>query len=47
MLRRGRTQWIEKELTAKDNCETKLLPGFKMPCKAIFDAASEYEEDVP
>jgi Uma2 family endonuclease len=45
ILRRGRTQWIDKELTANDHCETKLLPGFKMPCKAIFDAANEFEED--
>src|SRR6516164_1385348 len=24
--------------------ETKLLPGFKLPCHAIFDAAKEYED---
>lgn len=44
-LRRGRTQWIEKELFADDFCETKLLPGFKMPCRAIFDVAGEQDED--
>jgi Uma2 family endonuclease len=38
-LRRGRTQWTEKVLGAGDVCETKLLPGFKLPCQAIFDAA--------
>ena len=40
-LRRGRTQWIEKTLRPTDTCETKLLPGFKLPCKAVFDAAGE------
>jgi Uma2 family endonuclease len=38
-LRRGRSQWIEKTLGPEDHCETKLLPGFKLPCRAIFDAA--------
>jgi hypothetical protein len=38
-LRRGRSQWIEKTLGPEDHCETKLLPGFKLPCQAIFDAA--------
>jgi hypothetical protein len=45
ILRRGRTQWIEKPLGPTDVCETKLLPGFKLPCQAIFDAAPEDDDD--
>ncbi len=41
VLRRGRSQWTEKTLGPADNCETKLLPGFKLPCKTVFDAAGE------
>ena len=41
LLKRGRTQWTEKTLEAADVCETKLLPGFKLACRAIFDAAGE------
>jgi Uma2 family endonuclease len=41
VLRRGRSQWTEKTLGPADTCETKLLPGFKLPCKAVFDAAGE------
>ena len=31
VLRRGRSQWTEKTLGPADTCETKLLPGFKLP----------------
>jgi Uma2 family endonuclease len=41
ILKRGRTQWTETTLDAEDVCETKLLPGFKLACKAIFEAAQE------
>jgi Uma2 family endonuclease len=41
ILRRGRSQWTEKTLGPADICETKLLPGFKLPCKAVFDVAPE------
>ena len=44
-LRRGRTDWIERELFVNDFCETKLLPGFKMPCQAIFDAAGPGDDE--
>jgi Uma2 family endonuclease len=44
VLRRGRTKWIEKTLGPAHLCETKLLPGFKLACKAIFDAAGDGEE---
>jgi len=40
-LRRGKTQWMEKVLGQADGVETKLLPGFKMPCRPIFDAAGD------
>ena len=41
VLRRGRSQWTEKTLTSADACETKLLPGFKLPCMAVFEVAGE------
>ena len=41
VLRRGRSQWTEKTLSPADSCETKLLPGFNLPCQAIFDAAGD------
>jgi hypothetical protein len=41
VLRRGRSDWTEKTLGPADACETKLLPGFKLPCKAVFDAVGE------
>ncbi len=44
-LRRGKNDWIARELHAGDAIETKLLPGFKMPCQAIFDAAQENDEE--
>jgi Uma2 family endonuclease len=44
-LRRGKSDWLAKELFAGDVVETKLLPGFKLPCQPIFDAAAEHEDD--
>jgi Uma2 family endonuclease len=44
VLRRGRSQWTEKTLGPADTCETKLLSGFKLPCKTVFDAAGEEGE---
>lgn len=41
ILKRGRSQWTEKTLGPADACETKLLPGFKLPCRAVFEAAGE------
>jgi Uma2 family endonuclease len=41
VLRRGRSQWTEKTLGPADVCETKLLPGFKLPCKAVFEAGGD------
>lgn len=37
-LRRGKTQWIENDFGPSDHVETKLLPGFKLPCRPIFEA---------
>ena len=41
ILRRGRSQWTEKTLESDGVCETKLLPGFKLSCKAVFEIAVE------
>jgi Uma2 family endonuclease len=41
ILKRGRSQWIEKTLGPGDSCETKLLPGFKLPCQSIFDSGCD------
>ena len=41
ILRRGKSDWIEKTLGPDDVCETKLLPGFKLPCRAIFEAVGD------
>ncbi|MBI2805318.1 MAG: Uma2 family endonuclease [Planctomycetes bacterium] len=41
ILKRGKTDWIEKTLGPDGVCETKLLPGFKLSCAAIFAAATE------
>ena len=45
ILKRGRSQWTEKTLGPADLCETKLLPGFKLPCQAIFEVAAESDDD--
>ena len=37
----GKSDWIDKRLGADGICETKLLPGFKLACKAIFDIAAD------
>jgi Uma2 family endonuclease len=41
ILRRGRSQWTQKTLGPAEVCETKLLPGFQLPCSAIFELAEE------
>lgn len=46
ILRRGKSDWIEKTLGPKDAIETKLLPGFKLPCRAIFEAAGERDDEA-
>src|SRR5262245_3017460 len=44
VLRRGKSQWIEKTLSPEDVAETKLLPGFKLSCRAVFEAGGNGEE---
>jgi Uma2 family endonuclease len=44
VLRRGKSDWIEKTLGPEDICETKLLPGFKLSCQAIFALAGDVGE---
>ncbi len=44
ILRRGKSDWIERTLGPDGTCETKLLPGFKLPCQAIFDVAGDLDE---
>jgi Uma2 family endonuclease len=45
ILKRGRSHWTEKTLGAEDVCETKLLPGFKLSCRVIFEAAEEERDE--
>jgi Uma2 family endonuclease len=45
VLRRGRNQWIENPLKRGAILESKLLPGFRVPCNDIIDAAGEGEDD--
>lgn len=44
VLRRGRSQWTEKKLGEDGVVETKLLPGFQMPCRPVFAAAGDEEQ---
>jgi hypothetical protein len=44
ILTRGRSQWTEKKLGPADSGQTKLLPAFKLPCAAIFEAAGKEED---
>lgn len=44
ILKRGKSDWIEKTLGPKGVCETKLLPDFKLPCAPIFDAAGDLDD---
>jgi DNA-binding PadR family transcriptional regulator len=45
ILKRGRSQWTEKTLGPADVCATKLLPGFGLPCRAVFEAAGEGRDE--
>jgi Uma2 family endonuclease len=45
ILRRGRSQWIAKARRGGEVLETKLLPGFQLPCNDIFEAAGAEEAD--
>jgi Uma2 family endonuclease len=39
VLRRGRGGWTKKTVKPADAYETKPLPGFRLNCKAVFQAA--------
>jgi len=45
ILKRGRSQWTEKALGPADIWETKLLPGFQLACRAVFEAAGEGRDE--
>jgi Uma2 family endonuclease len=45
VLKRGKSDWIEKALGIDGVIETKLLPGLKLPCRTIFDAAQEPSDE--
>ncbi len=44
ILRRGKSDWIEKTLGPDGIIETKLLPGFTLPCREIFTAATDQDD---
>jgi len=44
LLRRGRADWNEQRLGRDDVCTTKLLPGFQLPCRPIFDAVAAIDD---
>jgi Uma2 family endonuclease len=39
IVRRVRGKWSERVLGADDIYETKLLPGFRLNCRRVFQAA--------
>jgi Uma2 family endonuclease len=41
VLRRGKSDWIEKRVGPDGVVTTKLLPGFALPFKAIMEAAAQ------
>jgi Uma2 family endonuclease len=41
VLRRGKSDWIEKRIGPDGVVTTKLLPGFELPFKAILEAAAQ------
>jgi Uma2 family endonuclease len=41
VLRRGKSDWIEKRVSPDGVVTTKLLPGFALPFKAILEAAAQ------
>ncbi len=44
ILRRGKSDWIEKTLGLDGVIETKLLPGFKLPCRPVLEVGKEQED---
>jgi Uma2 family endonuclease len=46
LLRRGRSDWIERALGPQDTIESKLLPGFRISCRSIFAAGRKREKEA-
>ena len=44
ILRRGKSDWIDKTIGVEGVIETRLLPGFKIACRSIFAAARDQDE---
>lgn len=44
VLRRGKSDWIEKTLGPEDAMETKLLAGFRLICQEVLKAGQEQDE---
>jgi Uma2 family endonuclease len=44
ILKRGKSDWIEKTLGPDGVIETKVLPGFKLACKAVLDAGKDQDD---
>jgi Uma2 family endonuclease len=42
-LRRGRSDWLDRSFGPADKVQSKLLPGFELPCQPIFDLAGDDE----
>jgi hypothetical protein len=45
MLRRGKSDWVEKRLGDDGVCTTKLLRGYTLSCRAIFDAVEGIDNE--
>ena len=45
LLRRGKSDWIEKRHGPNGLCTSKLLPGFTLTFKPIFTAAAAGEDE--
>ncbi|MCI0685216.1 MAG: Uma2 family endonuclease [Gemmataceae bacterium] len=44
-LRRGRSRWTENTFGPDSALETKLLPGFKLPCRDVLAVVAESSND--
>lgn len=41
ILKRGKSDWIDRTLGPDDAVETKLLPGFRLECRGVLQAGQE------
>jgi Uma2 family endonuclease len=44
LLKRGKSDWIEKTLGPDSVIETKLLPGFQLPCRPVLEAGNDQDD---